>query len=185
MKTRFWTDKYTLVLHSCVYCNIIDNSQDICNFFPLLIPRRGGGREKERKRNIDVREKHQFVASCMCPDKELTINPQPLSLSDDAQPTELHWPGHNSHDIETSWLSVNAWMDKAVGRLHMLGTALPGFRGCNPSWLSLSQSWDHKTLRRQSLSPWQKCHFCPLHPAWPWAWPVSQWRVRILKGGST
>ena len=67
----------------------------------------------------------------------------------------------------------------------LLGTALPGFRGCNPPWLRLSQSWDHKPLRKQSLPPWQKCHFCPLHPAWPWAWPVSQWRVRILKGWST
>ena len=67
----------------------------------------------------------------------------------------------------------------------LLGTALPGFRGCNPPWLRLRQSWDHKPRKRQSLSPWQKCHLCPLHPAWPWAWPVSQWRVRILKGGST
>ena len=54
-----------------------------------------------------------------------------------------------------------------------------------PSWLRVSQSWDHKPLRRQSLSPWHVCHLCPLHPAWPWAWPISQWRVRILKGGST
>ena len=36
----------------------------------------------------------------------------------------------------------------------MLGTTLPGLRGCNPPWLRLSQSWDHKPLRRQSLSPW-------------------------------
>ena len=49
----------------------------------------------------------------------------------------------------------------------LLGTALPGFRGCNPSWLRLSQNWDHKPLRRQSLSPWQVCHLCPLHPVWP------------------
>ena len=49
----------------------------------------------------------------------------------------------------------------------ILGTTLPGFRSCNPPWLRLSQSWDHKPLRRQSLSPWQKCHLCPLHPAWP------------------
>ena len=26
--------------------------------------------------------------------------------------------------------------------LPVLGTALPGFRGCNPPWLRLSQSWD-------------------------------------------
>ena len=49
----------------------------------------------------------------------------------------------------------------------MLGTALPGFRGCNPPLLRLSQSWDHKPRRRQRLSPWQVCHLCPLHPAYP------------------
>ena len=49
-------------------------------------------------------------------------------------------------------------------RGHMLGTALPGFRSCNPSWLRLSQRpWDHKPLRRQSLSPWQGRHLCPLY----------------------
>ena len=67
----------------------------------------------------------------------------------------------------------------------ILGTALPGFRSCNPPWLRLSQNWDYEPLRKQSLSPWQVCHLCPLHPAWPWAWPVSQWWVRFLKGGST
>ena len=36
----------------------------------------------------------------------------------------------------------------------ILGTALPGFRNCNTPWLRLSQNWDHKPLRRQSLSPW-------------------------------
>ena len=49
----------------------------------------------------------------------------------------------------------------------VLGTALPGFRSYNPPWLRLSQSWDHKPLRRQSFSPWQVCYLCPLHPAWP------------------
>ena len=51
----------------------------------------------------------------------------------------------------------------------------------NPPWLRL-RPWDHKPLRRQSLFPWQGCCPCPLYPAWPWAWPVSQWRVRFLKG---
>ena len=46
----------------------------------------------------------------------------------------------------------------------VLGTAPPGFKSCNPPWLRLSQRpWDHKPLRRQSLSPWQECHFCPLY----------------------
>ena len=26
----------------------------------------------------------------------------------------------------------------------LLGTALPGSRGCDPPWLRLSQNWDHK-----------------------------------------
>ena len=46
----------------------------------------------------------------------------------------------------------------------VLGTALPDFRSCNPPWLRLSQRpWDHKPLRRQSLSPWQGRHPCPLY----------------------
>ena len=46
----------------------------------------------------------------------------------------------------------------------MLGTALPGFRDCNPSWLRLSERpWDAKPLRRQSLSPCQEPHLCPLY----------------------
>ena len=62
----------------------------------------------------------------------------------------------------------------------MLGTTLPGFRHCNPPWLRLSQRpWDHKPLRRQSLSPWLISTL--LYPPCPGAWPVSQWRVRFLK----
>ena len=46
----------------------------------------------------------------------------------------------------------------------VLGTALPGFRSCNPPWLRLSQRpCDHKPLRRQSLSPWHEHHLCPLY----------------------
>ena len=37
-----------------------------------------------------------------------------------------------------------------------VGTALPGFKSCKPPWLRLSERlWDHKPLRRQSLSPRQ------------------------------
>ena len=35
--------------------------------FSLLLEREEG--REERERNIDVREKHQLVASCMCPDQ--------------------------------------------------------------------------------------------------------------------
>ena len=34
----------------------------------LFLERREG-REKERERNIEVREKHPSVASCRCPDR--------------------------------------------------------------------------------------------------------------------
>ena len=40
-----------------------------------LFLERGEGRKKERERNIDVREKHRWVTSCMCPD--WGPNPQP------------------------------------------------------------------------------------------------------------
>ena len=66
------------------------------------------------------------------------------------------------------WWHHTSWLPSTTEPQPLLGTALPGFRGYNPPWLRLSQSWDHKPLRRQSLSPWQKCHLCPLHPAWPW-----------------
>ena len=45
----------------------------------------------------------------------------------------------------------------------LLETALSGFRSYNPPWLRLSQNWDYKPLRRQSLSPWQVCHLCSLY----------------------
>ena len=46
----------------------------------------------------------------------------------------------------------------------MLGTTLPGFRSCKTPWPRLSDKpWDHKPLRRQSLSPWQGHRLCPLY----------------------
>ena len=52
--------------------------------------------------------------------------------------------------------------------LHMciilLGTTLPGFRSCNPPWQRLTETLgDANPLRRQSLSPWQERHLCPLY----------------------
>ena len=48
--------------------------------------------------------------------------------------------------------------------MQLLGSTLPCFRSCNPPWLRLSKRpWDHKPLRRQSLSPWQGCRPCPLN----------------------
>ena len=80
------------------------------------------------------------------------------------------------------------WLTDSEKKRGMLGATLPGFRSCNPSWLRLSERpWDHKSLRRQSLSSLAWAPPLPplLHPAWPWAWPVSQWWVRFLKGGTT
>ena len=63
-------------------------------------------REKERKRNIDVREKHRLVAPCIHPDRGWNPRPrcvpdweldwQPITLQDDTQPTEPHQPGPES-----------------------------------------------------------------------------------------
>ena len=65
----------------------------------------GEGKEKEREGNIDVREIHQLVASCMpliqdlahnpgmCPDWEL--NQWPFSLQAGTQSTEPHQPELN------------------------------------------------------------------------------------------
>ena len=61
------------------------------------------GREKERVRNTDVREKHQSVASYTLPARGLAHNPgtcpdqeskwRSLFSPDDAQPTEPHQSG--------------------------------------------------------------------------------------------
>ena len=63
-------------------------------------------REKDRERNIDVREEHWPVASCTLPNWDQTQNPGmgpdwesnlwPVGLRDNAQPTEPHWPGRKS-----------------------------------------------------------------------------------------
>ena len=40
-----------------------------------LFLERGEVGEKQRERNINMREKHGLFASCMCPDWDLTHNP--------------------------------------------------------------------------------------------------------------
>ena len=44
------------------------------DFIYLFLDRREGG-QKQRERNMDVREKHQSVASCTCPDLGLGWQP--------------------------------------------------------------------------------------------------------------
>ena len=72
-------------------------------FIYLFIFREGGGREKERERNIDMQQIHRSVVSCtsstgdlacnpgMCPDWEL--NRQSFGLQTSTQPTEPYRPG--------------------------------------------------------------------------------------------
>ena len=48
----------------------------------FFLRERGAGREKERERNINVRENHQLVASCMRPDQGWNL-----------QPSYVPWPG--------------------------------------------------------------------------------------------
>ena len=76
--------------------------QVLCPFLYFFNLKRREGRGKERKRNIDVREKRQLASllhtptedqTChpgMCPDWE--SNEQPFCLRDDAQPTEPRRP---------------------------------------------------------------------------------------------
>ena len=69
--------------------------------FIYLFLEREEGRERKRKRNTDVKEKHQLGAFRTHPDQ--THNPgmrpaqesnrQPVVLRDDTQPTEPHWLG--------------------------------------------------------------------------------------------
>ena len=75
----------------------------------LFILERGEGREKERERNIEVREKHQSIASCtrpirdgtcnlgMCPAQE--SNRWLSTLQDDAEPAEPHQSGKGGDRI--------------------------------------------------------------------------------------
>ena len=56
-------------------------------FFSFIDLKERGRREKERERNIDVREKHLLVASCIHPDQGVNLQPNP-------------WPRH------VSWLAI-------------------------------------------------------------------------------
>ena len=44
--------------------------------FVCLFLERGDGREKERERNVDEREKHRLVVSLMSPDWGLNLQPR-------------------------------------------------------------------------------------------------------------
>ena len=91
-------------------------------------------------------------------------------------PYTLSWPAvPGSTLLHSAFMWVGDMLGKVVSRkmcgplgsresMQLLGSALPGFRSCKPPWLRLSERpWDHKPLRRQSLSPWQGCRPCPLN----------------------
>ena len=69
-------------------------------FKNILFLERREGREKERERNIDMRQKPQWDSSRTCLTGDQTHNPgifpdwesngQPLTLQDDSQPNEPH-----------------------------------------------------------------------------------------------
>ena len=79
----------------------------------------GGGREKERKRNTDVREKHWSVASLLCTDQGLSLQPRcvpqlesnqwPFGLQDDAEPRESHQLGQISVVLSHPVCSILLW----------------------------------------------------------------------------
>ena len=83
--------------------------------FYLLSLERGLGREKDKERNIDVREMHWSVASCMHPDLEPNRKPgmcpdreiKPFALGDTAPP-ELHWSESGQ---------ISCWINSVLQRL--------------------------------------------------------------------
>ena len=67
--------------------------------FIYLFSERREGREKDKERNIDVREKHQSIASPMYPNQG--PNPQPMPVPDQNRTCDLSLrrmtPNHLSH----------------------------------------------------------------------------------------
>ena len=61
-----------------LFCSIFGKVENYCYYFLrfYLFLFREEGREKERERNIDVREKHQLVACCTCPDWVPNLQPR-------------------------------------------------------------------------------------------------------------
>ena len=80
---------------------------------PIDILDRGEGKEKERERNINGREKHQLVAFYRCPKWGRNLLPwyvlqpgsEPVTLqpTGNAQPTEPHQP--RQHDVTVIYSS--------------------------------------------------------------------------------
>ena len=79
-----------------------------------------GGRERERERNINVRDKHWSVASCMHPDPKLNLQPRYVSWPE-IEPMTFWF----TNDAPTSWAT--------------LARALQSFRECScPDWVGFA-----------------------------------------------
>ena len=64
----------------------------VCLFIYLFILETGEVKEKERERNMDMKEKHQSVVSLACPDQEPNLKPRHVPQPEIKQ-TTFHWRG--------------------------------------------------------------------------------------------
>ena len=83
-----------------------------------LFLERGEGRDKEKERNTDMREKHRSVASGTCPNQGLNLQLRHVSwlgikpVTFHFEPTETHWSGlilwvfHPPYRVQCFYLSL-------------------------------------------------------------------------------
>ena len=100
---------------------LLELKEGLKNIIYLFIFRERGGRE----RNMDMREKHQSVASHMCPNQGLATTQRPFALWDKTQPTEPCWLGqkreieapreqHHQEAFFYPWASIDK--EKCIAR---------------------------------------------------------------------
>ena len=93
-------------------------------FLKILVLERGEGSKKERERNIDVREKHQLVASHTLPTRVLAhnlgicldweSNQQPLGSQASTQSTEPYQPRLTSLTFSLNMDTQISWEDNLI-----------------------------------------------------------------------
>ena len=157
-------------------------------------------RGKERERNINVREKHQSVASCTLPTEHLAQNPgicpdqasnqQPFRLQDEAQPTGPHQSWHSSHILCVLRFSPSS--SSLVPSLIQASGLEPGSHpSLSPSIRVISKAM-HFTLATppkhglldatldQAATVVPLCSVvvacCPKLPAWSWLLVIPKYR---------
>ena len=101
-------------------------------FLPSFLPSGGKGREKESERNINVRRKHRWVASCMRPD--WGPNPQPrrvpwpgteleaFQFARPCKPTGLYWSRQQTFTVASFARVCLMWLDYFFVRSFLGGT---------------------------------------------------------------